>query len=136
MGVLDVVSLAILAILLVGVLFLILIVAAIPGVLAKKRHSPWAEAINVAGWVGVLLAPIWMLALIAAFVRPQTGALKSPEDALNLAVVKYKIGQTDLSPVLELENLVSATQMANTSYVQHELLANRINLYLALGGAF
>ena len=36
MGVLDVVSLAILAILLVGVLFLILIVAAIPGVLAKK----------------------------------------------------------------------------------------------------
>jgi len=56
MGVLDVVSLAILAILLVGVLFLILIVAAIPGVLAKKRHSPWAEAINVAGWVGVLAA--------------------------------------------------------------------------------
>ena len=37
MGVLDVVSLAILAILLVGVLFLILIVAAIPGVLAKKN---------------------------------------------------------------------------------------------------
>jgi len=73
MGVLDVVSLAILAILLVGALFLILIVAAIPGVLAKKRHSPWAEAINVAGWVGVLLPPIWMLALIAAFVRPQVG---------------------------------------------------------------
>ena len=62
MGVLDVVSLAILAILLVGVLFLILIVAAIPGVLAKKkRHSPWAEAINVAGWVCVLLPPISML---------------------------------------------------------------------------
>jgi hypothetical protein len=38
MGVLDVVSLAILAILLVGVLFLILIVAAIPGALAKKSH--------------------------------------------------------------------------------------------------
>jgi hypothetical protein len=37
MGVLDVVSLAILAILLVGVLFLILIVAAIPGALAKKN---------------------------------------------------------------------------------------------------
>lgn len=73
MGVLGVVSLIILAILLVGVLFLILIVAAIPGVLAKKRHSPWAEAINVAGWVGVLLPPIWMLALVAAFVRPQTG---------------------------------------------------------------
>jgi outer membrane protein TolC len=54
---------------------------------------------------------------------------------LNLAVVKYNIGQTDLSPVLQLENVASATQMA-TTYVQHELLANRINLYLALGGAF
>jgi hypothetical protein len=51
MGVLDVVSLAILAILLVGVLLLILIVAAIPGVLAKKRHSPWAEAIQCC-WLG------------------------------------------------------------------------------------
>ena len=39
MGVLDVVSLAILAILFVGVLFLILIVAAIPGVLGKKTMS-------------------------------------------------------------------------------------------------
>jgi ABC-type dipeptide/oligopeptide/nickel transport system permease component len=73
MGVLDIVSLLILAVLIVGALFLLLVVAAIPGVLAKKRHSPWAEAINVAGWIGVLLPPIWMLALIAAFVRPQTG---------------------------------------------------------------
>lgn len=73
MGVLDIVSFLILAILIVGALSLILIVAAIPGVLAKKRRSPWAEAINVAGWIGVLLPPIWMLALIAAFVRPPVG---------------------------------------------------------------
>lgn len=73
MGVLDIVSFLILAILIVGALSLILIIAAIPGVLAKKRRSPWAEAINVAGWIGVLLPPIWMLALIAAFVRPPVG---------------------------------------------------------------
>jgi ABC-type dipeptide/oligopeptide/nickel transport system permease component len=72
-GVLDIVSFLILAILIVGALSLILIIAAIPGVLAKKRRSPWAEAINVAGWIGVLLPPIWMLALIAAFVRPPVG---------------------------------------------------------------
>jgi len=97
MGALDVVSLAILAILLVGVLFLILIVAAIPGVLAKKRHSPWAEAINVAGWVGVLLPPIWMLALIAAFVRPQTGEgaqiAISQEETTELATAIANISQ-------------------------------------------
>ena len=73
MDVLEVVSLAILAILVAGVLFLILVVTAIPGVIAKKRRSPWAEAINVGGWIGVLLPPIWMLALIAAFVRPAVG---------------------------------------------------------------
>jgi hypothetical protein len=56
----------------VGGLFLFLIAAAIPGVIAK-RHSPWVEAINVAGWVGVLPPPIWMVALIAAFVRPHAG---------------------------------------------------------------
>lgn len=63
------------------------------------------------------------------------GALKDTEDALALAKTKYTVGQTDLSPVLQLEDLVTETQMAST-YVQQELIANRINLYLALGGSF
>ena len=67
--------------------------------------------------------------------KEATDALKDTEDALRLATVKYNVGQTDLSPVLQLENVVSTTQMAQT-YVQQELIANRINLYLALGGAF
>jgi multidrug efflux system outer membrane protein len=62
-------------------------------------------------------------------------ALKSTADALDLATVKYNIGQTDLSPVLQLETVVASTQMANT-YLQQQLIANRINLYLALGGPF
>lgn len=55
MRLLDIVSLFILGVLTVGALFLVLIVAAIPGKLAKKRHSPWVEAINVAELIGVLL---------------------------------------------------------------------------------
>jgi hypothetical protein len=39
--------------------------------IAKNRRSPWVEGINVAGWIGVLLPPIWMLALIAAFCASQ-----------------------------------------------------------------
>jgi|SRR5277367_5169262 len=97
MHVLDVVSLIILAILIVGALLLVLIVAAIPGVLAKKRHSPWAEAINVAGWIGALLPPIWMLALIAAFVRPQTGEgaqiAISQDETTELAAAIAKISE-------------------------------------------
>jgi multidrug efflux system outer membrane protein len=67
--------------------------------------------------------------------KDAAGALKNTEDALNLAVVKYYIGQTDMSPVLQLQTVVAATQMAN-SYLQQQLIANRINLYLALGGSF
>jgi len=67
--------------------------------------------------------------------KDASDALKNIEDALFLAKIKYTVGQTDLSPVLQLEDVVTATQMANT-YVQQELIANRINLYLALGGAF
>jgi outer membrane protein TolC len=63
------------------------------------------------------------------------GALKGTEDALELAKVKYNVGQTDLSPVLQLEDVVSTVQMASI-YVQQQLIANRINLYLALGGPF
>src|SRR5277367_1300410 len=97
MHVLDVVSLIILAILIVGALFLLLIVAAIPGVLAKKRHSSWAEAINVAGWIGVLLPPIWMLALIAAFLRPPVGEgaqiAISQDETTELAAAIAKISE-------------------------------------------
>jgi outer membrane protein, multidrug efflux system len=67
--------------------------------------------------------------------KDATGALKSTEDALDLAKVKYNVGQTDLSPVLQLEDVVATTQMASI-YVQQQLIANRINLYLALGGPF
>jgi multidrug efflux system outer membrane protein len=62
-------------------------------------------------------------------------ALKDTQNALDLALVKYRIGQTDLSPVLQIEYMVIGTQMASAS-VQYDLIANRINLYLALGGSF
>ncbi|MBZ5537814.1 MAG: DUF3302 domain-containing protein [Acidobacteriia bacterium] len=74
MSFLDIFSLLILLVIIALVVGLLLLLAWLPGNLAKKRHSPWAEAINVAGWIGILLPPIWMLALISAFLRPRTGA--------------------------------------------------------------
>jgi predicted membrane protein len=52
---------------------LVLLLAYTPGAVARSRHSPWAEAINIAGWVGILVFPIWIVALAAAFLRPRTG---------------------------------------------------------------
>ena len=70
---LDVFSLFVLVVIIGLLVYLILLLAWFPGHVARQRHSPWAEAINVAGWIGILLFPIWMLALIAAFIRPRTG---------------------------------------------------------------
>jgi hypothetical protein len=73
MGFLDLFALFILLIILIGVVGVVLWLGWLPGNFARSRHSPWAEPINVAGWIGILLPPIWMLALIAAFVRPPHG---------------------------------------------------------------
>ena len=73
MDFLDVFSLLILLGLLLGAVGLVLLLAYTPGAIARKRHSPWAEAINIAGWVGILVFPIWIVALSAAFIRPRTG---------------------------------------------------------------
>jgi len=73
MGFLDLFSLFVLLVILLAVVALVLLLGWLPGSVAKKRNSPWAEAINVGGWIGILLPPLWMLALIAAFVRPQHG---------------------------------------------------------------
>ncbi len=40
-----------------------------PGYIAKKRHHPWAEAVEVAGWVTLICGfVLWPFALIWAFV--------------------------------------------------------------------
>lgn len=73
MSFLDVFSLFVLLVIIALVVAILLLLAWLPGSIARKRHSPWAEAINVGGWVGILIPPIWVLVLIAAFVRPRSG---------------------------------------------------------------
>jgi amino acid transporter len=66
---------------LVGFVILVLLVllgiwvyvklAALPGQTAAERGHPQAEAINVLGWIGLLLgvAP-WIVALVWAYTKP------------------------------------------------------------------
>ncbi len=55
---------------LIGIL-VFLKLAAMPGKTAIERGHPQAEAINVLGWVGLLLgvAP-WLVALVWAYTKP------------------------------------------------------------------
>jgi hypothetical protein len=58
--------------------------AAIPGKQARERGHPQADAINILGWVGLLLgfAP-WVVALVWAYTRP--GLLAPTESGHRLA---------------------------------------------------
>lgn len=47
------------------------LLAAIPGDIARKRGHSQADAINVLGWVGLLLGIVpWVVALVWAYVKP------------------------------------------------------------------
>jgi hypothetical protein len=42
----------------------------LPGVIAKQRNHPQAEAIEITAYLGLIAFPLWMAALIWAYTRP------------------------------------------------------------------
>lgn len=68
----DYFSWFVLIVIIVSMVVLFVALARLPGQMAEKRGHPHAEAINVAGWLGLLLTlgVVWALAMIWAFVKP------------------------------------------------------------------
>jgi len=76
---LDVLTFAVLGVLLLVGLYAAFRLGALPGQIARQRGHPQADAINVAGWVGLFtLGLLWPLALIWAFTRPQAATHAEP----------------------------------------------------------
>jgi hypothetical protein len=57
-----------------------LLLGALPGRVAHKRGHPWAEAVEVGGWVALLFGfVLWPLALVWAYVDfPSKGKVAAP----------------------------------------------------------
>ena len=74
------VSFAILVLLVLIVIWIFVKLAALPGQTATERGHPQAEAINVLGWVGLLLgvAP-WLVALVWAYTKPVAARPRSSD---------------------------------------------------------
>ena len=66
----------VLIVIIVSLVVLFVALARLPGEMARKRGHPHAEAINVAGWLGLLLTlgVVWALAMVWAFIRPADGS--------------------------------------------------------------
>ncbi len=70
---LDIFALIVLIVLLLAVLVIWIVLAMLPGKIARQRNHPQAEAINVGGWVSALLLGVmWPFVLVWAFTRPQS----------------------------------------------------------------
>lgn len=60
-----------------GIVIVTLLLGWIPGHIAKSRGHVNADAINVAGWIGILFVGlIWFVALIWAYTGPDNGRQK------------------------------------------------------------
>lgn len=71
---LDIFAWIVLIVIIVAAIAIFVVVARLPGQIARRRGHPQAEAINVAGWLGLFFfGIIWALAMIWAFTvqRPE-----------------------------------------------------------------
>lgn len=71
MSFLDIFALIVLLVLIAAVVAIWVILGMLPGRIARTRHHPQAEAINMCGWWGVLTMGILLpLAFIWAYTKP------------------------------------------------------------------
>jgi hypothetical protein len=80
----SIVGFAILVSLVLLLIWLYTVLAKMPGEKARERNHPQAEAINVLGWIGLLLgvAP-WLVALVWAHIRTDTAHVVTAAESLD-----------------------------------------------------
>jgi len=59
--------------LIVALLLFVCLLAAAPGSIARKRGHRAAAAISLCGWLGLLVWPLWFVALIWAYTEKSNG---------------------------------------------------------------
>ena len=66
---LDIFAWVVLIVLIISAVFVIVFMAMLPGMIAKSRNHPWAQAVTVAGWVTLFFGfVLWPVAVIWAYV--------------------------------------------------------------------
>jgi len=109
---------------------------------AQVRVSTAQQEVQVAQYGAAILrafAEVERALTNELLLREQLGfeqaALLDRNDAVRIAMIKYKYGSIDLLSVLQLQASQLTTQ-ASVIQLENARLANRIALHLALGGDF
>jgi len=73
---LDIFATIVLILVIATVVGVLVVLAMMPGKIAAQRNHPQAEAVKVAGWLGMLTGIIWILAMIWAYMKPATSEMQ------------------------------------------------------------
>jgi len=76
------VSISLILLCIIIIVLFIIFVHTMPGKIARKRGNPQAEAIEILSLLGLLIFPLWMAALVWAYLRPFTVPVKVVPDAV------------------------------------------------------
>lgn len=69
MSTLDIFAWLVLIVLLFSSIAVVVLTAMLPGMVARRRGHPWAQAVAIGGWVTLLLGfVLWPVVLIWAYV--------------------------------------------------------------------
>lgn len=79
---LKLVSLGLILACVVIIILFIVFVHTMPGKIAKKRNNPQTEAIEILSLLGLLIFPLWMAALVWAYIKPFQVPVLVREDGL------------------------------------------------------
>ena len=69
---LDIFAAFVLLLMIATAVAVLVVLAMMPGKIAAQRNHSQAEAVKVAGWLGMLTGIIWILAMIWAYIKPTT----------------------------------------------------------------
>ncbi len=68
---LDIAAFVVMGLLAAIAIAVFVVLAKMPGKIAKQRNHTYAEAVNIAGWLGLFLGGLpWVAALVWAYATP------------------------------------------------------------------
>ena len=82
---LDIFAIIVLVLLVVSAIVIVAVMGSLPGRIARNRHHPHADAVTVAGWISLLVLPLWPLALVWAYVDAPRTSSTAPAEADDLS---------------------------------------------------
>ena len=98
--ILDYIALGVIVFMMIGATAVIVVLGSLPGYIAQRRGHPWPAAVAVAGWIGLLTAVMWPLALVWAFLpipaSPQDSPSDGPDPPADMAALKQQVADLRL----------------------------------------